>query len=93
MLRDEQPAAAVLKCEEPPRKHACPDALPVITEEICNQNPDKSERDVVSLLSEQIPFGENQLEELKRCARAQAGSQVWKEQRVGYITATKINDF
>ena len=83
MLRDEQPAAAVLKCEEPPRKHACPDPLPVIAEEICNENPDKCEQDLVGLLSEQTSFGENQLEEVERCTRAQAGSKFGRNKDLG----------
>ena len=55
-LRDEQPTAAVLKCEEPPRKHACPDPFPIIAEEIYEQNPDKSEQDLVSLCQKKCPL-------------------------------------
>ncbi len=91
-VRDEQPLAVVLKCEEPPAKHGCPKPLPVIGEEIYEQREGKTEQELVKLFSERLSFSESQLKELERSTRAQAGSLAWKEQRVGCITASKIKD-
>ena len=91
-LRDAKPSAAVLKCIDPPRDYDCPPSLWEIADEILAENDGKDEQELIHLFSNSLSFNENQLKELERTTRAQGGSQIWRDQRVGCITATKIKD-
>eukprot|EP00795_Rhopilema_esculentum_P007357 gene7357-13089_t len=83
---------AVLKCIDPPRDYDCPPSLWEIADEILAENDGKDEQELIHLFSNSLSFNENQLKELERTTRAQGGSQIWRDQRVGCITATKIKD-
>ena len=84
--------AGVTYVVEPPKDYACPLPLEEIASSVLSANQDKNEQELVSLFAESLSFNENQIMELERSTRAQAGSLHWKEQRIGCITATKIKD-
>ena len=91
-LRTVRPTAVALSCVQPPFDFACPPSIMDIDDKIVNENPGQSEQFLIGILMDTLSFNELQLNELEKSTRAQAGSTLWRQQRVGCITATKIKD-
>eukprot|EP00112_Aurelia_sp_Birch-Aquarium-sp1_P004069 Seg1462.1 transcript_id=Seg1462.1/GoldUCD/mRNA.D3Y31 product="hypothetical protein" protein_id=Seg1462.1/GoldUCD/D3Y31 len=91
-LRAVRPSAVALPCVPPPFDFACPPSITDIGDRNVVENPGQNEQFLISALIDAMSFNEPQLKELEKLTQAQAGSILWKQQRVGCITGTKIRD-
>ena len=91
-LRAVRPTAVALACIQPPFDFACPPSMTEIADKILIEHTGQSEQFLIGALMDAMSFNEPQLKELEKSTRAQAGSALWKQQRIGCITGTKIRD-
>ena len=91
-LRGVRPTAVALACIQPPFDFACPPSMTEIGDRIILEHAGQGEQFLLGALMDAMPFNEPQLKELEKSTRAQAGSVLWKQKRVGCITGTKIRD-
>ena len=91
-LNNIAPTASILLSVERPAEHDYPLPLPQLAQDIIKEKPNAAYEELVTDFQSKMVFNDNQLTELEKVTRSQAGSKIWRQQRSGCITATKIRD-
>ena len=75
---------------EQPAEHENPLPLRQLAQDLIKEKLNAEYAELVTDFQAKMVFNDNQLTELEKVKRSQAGSKIWRQQRSGSITATKI---
>ena len=91
-IRDILPASVINISYAPPENLDVPRSLTEIANSVRDNLPNGSQDDVTKYFSDQLSFNDDQIRELEKITRSQSASNIWWNQRIGRITASKFGE-